>query len=1052
MANEKSEINDIVKKCKILLLDIEGTTTSISFVKDKLFPYAEENVKDFLNNEWGSADVKDAVGALRKLALEDEEKKVDGVVTIPADDASKDDQIDALVKNVKWQMSSDRKVGPLKQLQGLIWKKGYDKGDIKGHVYDDVSPALEQWRSVEGRKVYIYSSGSVQAQKLLFGMSSAGDMLKLIDGHFDTAVGAKQESASYTAIAEKIGCKAEEILFLTDIDKEAEAARLAGVQAALVSREGNAPLSEAITSAYPVIYSFTELAATNKRKTDAQDQQQPAKVPKTDVETDVKTPVETSPPQSENKSEEIDKMEVEEENSPKEETAAEKLTSEAVEHIETTVEDITGSEEVSDVVVSDAKPIVIECAATKMMETEPVEVVNSVSDSKANEHNDASVSEQNLPLVITEIKDITNEKESLSEGTEIVEDLVPVVEEPAAQDMEDLQNVGEVLEKECDEILSKVQDVTNLDNIPLKQLRPIAEETMETENMDSNDIVEGILDSEQELEMKKCTDIDLNSVKDISAAKPTTNADKSETLEVSDKPSVVVVPEEKPLKGIVEEAKTEEVKEKHASVDVKCTTKEKVKETSVTEEKLKETSSPEEKVKETSSPEEKVQETSVTEEKLQETSVTEEKVQENSVTQEKVMKSSVTEEKVKETTVTEEKGEEASGPEEKVEKASVSEEKVKDAIMTEEKVKEASVTEEVKETSVTAEKVEEASVTEEKVEKAKLTEEKVKECSSKEDRVNETSLKKEKDSNGTEEKITANGQTEDKAKESSQAEENESNLKDDRVMNSCVTDGKVKDNCITEDKVKEMNVTEETLEKSNITKEKDVSSVEQKLVDGGSVSGKLEESKSIVDEVKATKENIETEMETDDSTPETRDNKISIDEKKTEDKSEREKLQIEGEKSDVSSTKLSAETNAKTLNDEISMEIDQSETKSETKPTEKVATASTVEAVQPDNDSKAVQVNGKSTNGDADMVDLNGDASKDDELSSRLSMENGKEIVNGAKGDSIGEAKTENQGDDVKENNLRKHKIIRVERVELQGIVALLVHIGRLTRLRLLPR
>ena len=86
-------------------------------------------------------------------------------------------------------------------------------------VYDDVSPALDQWRSVEGQKVYIYSSGSVQAQKLLFGQSVAGDMLKSIDGHFDTAVGAKQEAASYTAIADKIGCKADEILFLTDIVK-----------------------------------------------------------------------------------------------------------------------------------------------------------------------------------------------------------------------------------------------------------------------------------------------------------------------------------------------------------------------------------------------------------------------------------------------------------------------------------------------------------------------------------------------------------------------------------------------------------------------------------------------------------------------------------------------------------------------------------------------------------------------------------------------------------------------------------------------------------------
>lgn len=224
MANETQEIGDIVKKCKILLLDIEGTTTSISFVKDKLFPYAEEHVQKFLETEWEKEDVKEAVGALRKLALEDQENKVDGAVAIPGEDASKEEQIGGLVSSVKWQMSADRKAGPLKQLQGLIWKQGYDNGDIKGHVYDDVAAALEQWRSTDGQKVYIYSSGSVQAQKLLFGQSLAGDLLPRIDGHFDTAVGHKQEAASYAAIAEKIGAKPEEILFLTDIIEEASAA------------------------------------------------------------------------------------------------------------------------------------------------------------------------------------------------------------------------------------------------------------------------------------------------------------------------------------------------------------------------------------------------------------------------------------------------------------------------------------------------------------------------------------------------------------------------------------------------------------------------------------------------------------------------------------------------------------------------------------------------------------------------------------------------------------------------------------------------------------
>ncbi|XP_047536668.1 enolase-phosphatase E1 isoform X1 [Vanessa atalanta] len=551
MANENKEIGDIVKKCKILLLDIEGTTTSISFVKDKLFPYAEENVKQFLESEWENGDVKEAVTALRKLALEDKEKSVEGLVPIPGEDASKEDQIEGLVKNVKWQMSSDRKVGPLKQLQGLIWKQGYDKGDIKGHVYDDVSSALEQWHSVDGQKIYIYSSGSVQAQKLLFGQSLAGDLLKYIDGHFDTAVGAKQESASYTSIVEKVGCNATDILFLTDIDKEAEAAKSAGLCVALVSREGNAPLSTEATEAFAVIHSFTQLSVSNKRKTDPQDEQ-PAKVPKTDVSYDVKTEAETAANESAIKNkekEEPEKMDVEEESQPvKDATKEEKIKDEPMPVI---IEEVT-----NDVDAPGSKPIVTEVKEDKVEKKEESEKMETDSIEKAEESKDKTqktekiekdktepkattkeakesiapeektdnektdvpkvnseenkdekttpIAKEAMSTVITEIEEISD-KENIGDMAEIVDDIEPVVEEPnAAEDMEDLQNVGEVLEKECDEILSKVQDVTNLDNIPLKPLlNPIVEESMETENLDSNDIVERILESEIELEMKQ---------------------------------------------------------------------------------------------------------------------------------------------------------------------------------------------------------------------------------------------------------------------------------------------------------------------------------------------------------------------------------------------------------------------------------------------------------------------------------------------------------------------------------------------------------------------
>ncbi|XP_063895945.1 claspin [Helicoverpa armigera] len=598
--------------------------------QDKLFPYAEENVKDFLTNHWETDDVKEAVVALRKLALEDKENSVDGVVAIPGEDASKEDQIEGLVKSVKWQMSQDRKVGALKQLQGLIWKQGYDKGDIKGHVYDDVSPALDLWRSVDGQKVYIYSSGSVQAQKLLFGQSLAGDMLKLIDGHFDTAVGAKQEAASYAAIAEKIGCKPEEILFLTDIVKEAEAARASGVHSALVSREGNAPLPAEATAAYPVLYSLATLANPNKRKPDAQDDQ-PAKVLKTDVDADVKTASETdatseaqAPAEANTASEakaddkkpaetdastkteatpvvkessaekaapeangaepavtpkaadEPEKMDVEEEAAP--ELKPEEAKTEVVaEKVETVVEEVTDSNEIADTPVCDIEPIIEESSdKTELPETEKMETESSdVPEPKAelkNGDKDAPVPEETPPAsVITEIKDITNDKDGLSEVTEMIEDLEPVVEEPpATQDMEELQNVGEVLEKECDEILSKVQDVTNLDNIPLKPLlNTIAEETMETENLDSNDIVERILDSEMEMEMKETAEKDRKAAEAAAESKAAPDGETTEKQEVAN--NETVTPVEKPTEVVAEVQATDVANDKIDSSSPKIT-------------------------------------------------------------------------------------------------------------------------------------------------------------------------------------------------------------------------------------------------------------------------------------------------------------------------------------------------------------------------------------------------------------------------------------------------------------------------------------------------
>uniref|UniRef100_A0A8C2TEC6 Enolase-phosphatase 1 n=1 Tax=Coturnix japonica TaxID=93934 RepID=A0A8C2TEC6_COTJA len=143
--------------------------------------------------------------------------------------------IRAVVDNVHWQMALDRKTTALKQLQGHMWRAAYATGLVKGEIFEDVVPAIRKWREA-GMKVYIYSSGSVEAQKLLFGYSTEGDILELFDGHFDTKIGPKVESESYRRIAASIGCDTNNILFLTDVPREANAAEEADTHVAVVIR------------------------------------------------------------------------------------------------------------------------------------------------------------------------------------------------------------------------------------------------------------------------------------------------------------------------------------------------------------------------------------------------------------------------------------------------------------------------------------------------------------------------------------------------------------------------------------------------------------------------------------------------------------------------------------------------------------------------------------------------------------------------------------------------------------------------------------------------
>ena len=205
-----------------VVTDIEGTTSSISFVKEVLFPYAAAHMATFLREHWDEPAVQEQIHALAADTGED-------VAT--ADDA------DRILQ--QW-IREDRKATPLKALQGMIWKAGYQSGAYTAHLYPDTAPALRRWHDA-GLPLYVYSSGSIAAQKLFFGYSDAGDLTPLFSGYFDTTTGMKQEVESYRKIAAAISLPASEIVFLSDIEGELNAAREAGFQTVLLDRDGKAP-------------------------------------------------------------------------------------------------------------------------------------------------------------------------------------------------------------------------------------------------------------------------------------------------------------------------------------------------------------------------------------------------------------------------------------------------------------------------------------------------------------------------------------------------------------------------------------------------------------------------------------------------------------------------------------------------------------------------------------------------------------------------------------------------------------------------------------------
>ncbi len=228
----------------VILLDIEGTTTPIAFVHDRLFPYAFDRLEEFLIHQSGEPEV---LAAIEQLRLEHAREAPGGRERPPFGDG---------LAYARSLIKADRKSPGLKSIQGLLWKEGYRKGDLEGEVFADVPEALDLWRQA-GIRLRIYSSGSVLAQRLLFGSTSYGDLTPFFEAFHDTAIGGKLEAESYLEIAGSAGLPPEHMLFVSDSVGELKAAEAAGMRAVLSVRPGNPPTEEA---GFTVIRSLLEVA------------------------------------------------------------------------------------------------------------------------------------------------------------------------------------------------------------------------------------------------------------------------------------------------------------------------------------------------------------------------------------------------------------------------------------------------------------------------------------------------------------------------------------------------------------------------------------------------------------------------------------------------------------------------------------------------------------------------------------------------------------------------------------------------------------------------
>src|SRR5438034_6794116 len=226
-----------------ILLDIEGTTTPITFVYDVLFPFVRRHVADFVKH----ANLADLQREYDEDVRRGNNPPVWSAEPIPY---------------IHWLMDQDRKSTALKNIQGQIWLEGYQNGELRGEVFQDVPSALERWHRA-GIDIRIFSSGSVLAQRLLFSSTVAGDLTRFLKGYFDTTTGPKNEASSYTTIAQFFGVATSDILFISDVTRELDAARSAGMQTLLCVRPGNHPQPP---HNHPIVSSFDEVGARGEEE------------------------------------------------------------------------------------------------------------------------------------------------------------------------------------------------------------------------------------------------------------------------------------------------------------------------------------------------------------------------------------------------------------------------------------------------------------------------------------------------------------------------------------------------------------------------------------------------------------------------------------------------------------------------------------------------------------------------------------------------------------------------------------------------------------------